>query len=100
MINLTKMEIKILNAMRNNEFEDCIDAEATWTFAVIDESKINPKQARGVISSLIKKKLIWCISNGQSDDCIGFTDTGRQLFDDANGNECYWGGPKLLKERE
>ena len=99
MIKLTDMEIRILNAMRNNEFEDCIDAEATWTFAVIDNSGINPKQARGVISSLIKKDLVWCISNGKSDDCIGFTNKGKELFDNADGNECCWGGPKLLKER-
>ena len=57
MIILTDMERKIIWASRKSDYIDAAKG-ATWVFDVIDKSGIDPKQARGVISSLIKKGLV------------------------------------------
>lgn len=105
-MKLTPMEIKILNAMRNNEYNDALEengACGTWSFTAIYNSGIEAKKARGVISSLIKKGLVGVTTqNHVKDDpeTIWFTKEGVKLFDNADGEECSWGGPKLLKEIE
>lgn len=100
-IHLTALEIKLLNAMRDNEYNDAIE-DATWTFTAIDNSGIEAAKARGVISSLIKKDLVECSSERASDSeaTIGLTDLGKKLFESADGADCTWGGLKLLKEIE
>lgn len=92
-MNLTAMEIKILNAMRKNEFDDGLDVDCVWVFSVIENSGIEGTKARGVISSLVKKGLVFA-----DGEVIGYTEEGRKVFDNADGEECNWGGPKLLKE--
>lgn len=116
-MNLTEKEIKILNGMRENEYGDALanvggeyDFEnycGTWTFTAIENSGLDAKTARGVISSLVKKGLV--IANTvtsyqrtryNDEDTIEFTKTGAELFINADGENCSWGGPKLLKEKE
>lgn len=95
--SLTSKEIKILNAMRNNEYSDALEF-STWSFTAIENSGIEAKKARGVISSLVKKGLI--VATGSKDEeALSFTDLGKELFTEANGESCQWGGPKLLEEK-
>lgn len=116
-MNLTEKEIKILNGMRENEYNDALanvggeyDFEnhcGTWTFTAIENSGLDAKIARGVISSLIKKGLVIAntVTSNQrtrynDEDTIEFTKAGAELFRNADGENCSWGGPKLLKEKE
>lgn len=103
-MKLTVMEIKVLNAMRQNEYNDALQDYpcGTWSFTAIDNSGIKPKIARGVISSLVKKGLVSVTpqSGPEDPEVIGFTKEGVKLFDNADGNECTWEGPKLLKEND
>lgn len=97
---LTAQEIKFVNGMRNNEYNDAIEGP-TWTFTAIDYSGMEGRQARGVMSSLVQKGYIWAEKGDKSkgdDDTVGFTPEGVALFNEADGEECTWGGPKLLKE--
>lgn len=100
-LKLTQMEIQILNAMRYNEYNDCLqDHCGTWTFSVIENAGIDPKKARGVISSLLKKGLVEVNEKTSSDpESIGYTEAGEKLFETATGKEnSGWGGPRLLEE--
>lgn len=101
MIKLTKMETKIMNATRANEFEDAYQSEISgpWTFSVIENSKIDPKKAKGVISSLVKKELIEISGEGE-ETMVLLTEAGKKIFEEADGLECKWGGPKLLVEED
>lgn len=100
-MKLTPMEVLILNAMRYNEYTDALQwAGGTWTFTVIDNSGISGKKASGVISSLVQKGLVIAQNDGSEEDTIAFTESGIALFNDADGEECPWGGPRLLKEVE
>lgn len=95
--SLTSKEIKILNAMRNNEYSDALES-STWSFTAIENSGIEAKKARGVISSLVKKGLI-VATGSKEEEALSFTDLGKELFTEANGESCQWGGPKLLEEK-
>ena len=101
--SLTAKEIKILNAMRNNEYQDALTEGCTWTFTTIDNSGIEPNRARGVISSLVKKALVEVDGDSfQEESTISFTKIGASLFNSriSEGKECQWGGRKLLIEKE
>lgn len=95
--SLTPNEIKILNAMRNNEYSDALEF-STWSFTAIENSGIEAKRARGVISSLVKKGLV-VATGSKEEEALSFTDLGKELFTEANGESCQWGGPKLLEEK-
>jgi len=56
--NLTENELAILKASRTNDFADAGEGSTTWVFAVIQSSGLDPKVARGVIASLVKKGLV------------------------------------------
>lgn len=102
-MKLTPNEIKVLNAMRNNEYQDALQDGGTWTFTAVDNSGLTEKVARGVLSSLVKKGLVTVYGDYNSTDDTGsvnYTMQGKQLFDTADGIECPWGGAKLLKEVE
>ena len=76
----TKMENQIMLAMTTNEYTDGSEASwGQWTWAVIDESGIHPKQARGVLSSLIQKGLVTEERFARPPDeySLHFTDTGK-----------------------
>lgn len=99
---LTAQEIKFVNGMRNNEYNDAIEGP-TWTFTAIDYSGMKGSQARGVMSSLVQKGFIWAEKGDKQagdEDTVGFTEAGVALFDNADGEECTWGGKPLLKELE
>lgn len=81
MINLTPMEKSLMIAMTTNEYAAGRE-EASWggwTWAVIDDSGIAPKQARGVLSSLIQKGLVTeeTFARPVNDYSLHFTDAGR-----------------------
>lgn len=83
---LTDKEIEFLNGMRTNCFSDLLEgfetwgtASAEWLFGVVDECSFNERQARGVLSSLVKKDLVHAHKDG-SDHLVGFTQRGADLF--------------------
>lgn len=57
------------------------------------------------MSSLIKKDLVSVNIDkghpgGPDESTVWFTDAGKALFDNADGEECRWGGKRLLKVEE
>lgn len=115
-MKLTTMEKKFMNAMRNNEYNDCLQdydgtnwndllvGGCTWTFTAIDNSGLTPKQCTGVMSSLTKKGLIGSEQVNTKrlgdEDTVWFTEEGAKLFINADGEKCPWGGLNLLKIEE
>lgn len=102
-MKLTNMEKMVLNAMRENDYNDALQDGGTWLFCATEYSDLDTKQARGALSSLVKKELVWVNIEKLSDSdesTVGFTDEGKALFDNADGEECSWGGPRLLKVEE
>lgn len=101
-VKLTTLEIKFLNAMRTNEYNDAFDC-GTWTFTAIDNSGMKKKQASGVIASLVKKGFIEAyvpVKKTEDDiEQVSLTDEGKNLFinADGEGETCPWGGPSLLR---
>ena len=69
MINFTDNEIAILQASRDNEFDDATTGGTPWTSAVIDGSGLDPRIARGAISSLVQKGVV-TISEYDKDDTV------------------------------
>lgn len=84
---LTDLEVKVLEASRVTNFGDCLE-DGQWSFAVCDKSGLGEKVYRGVVSSLIKKGLIYIWDDGDTprgkfeDMVFEFTDKGRKLFED------------------
>lgn len=76
--NLTDNEIKVMIASRNNEYGDCIES-GTWSFTVCDNSGLNAKVYRGIVSSLIKKGYAR-VSGERNDEVFALTDEGKNLF--------------------
>lgn len=114
-MKLTTNEIKFMNAMRANEYNDSLDGydgtnfntmlgSGTWTFTAMDNSGLTYKQCTGVMGSLTKKGLIGSeqvnTKKFGDEDTVWFTQKGAELFIDADGEECPWGGLKLLKVEE
>lgn len=86
MVELTELEKKLIRHVRFNEY--CEGGHGGgWTFAVIDNSKIPASSARGVLSSLVKKGLIYIdigdggIVNGKLDlnTVCDMTDLGESV---------------------
>ena len=99
-MKLTKMEIKFLNAMRENEFEDLMEeGTATWLFSVQDDLDYTKAQTSGIMSSLTKKGVIDS-SYSQGEHLVWFTKKAEELFMTATGKKCSWGGYNLLAEEE
>lgn len=101
-MKLTRMEKMVLNAMRENDYNDVLQDGYTWLFCATEFADVDTKQARGALSSLIKKELVWAEieekRSGQPDEStVGFTEAGEKLFENADGEECSWGGLRLLK---
>lgn len=101
-MKLTRMEKMVLNAMRENDYNDALQDGYTWLFCATDYTDVNTKQSRGALSSLIKKELVWVEieekrSGHPDESTVGFTEAGEKLFENADGEECSWGGPRLLK---
>lgn len=79
--NLTDNEIKVMIASRNNEYGDCIEY-GTWSFTVCDNSGLDAKVYRGVVSSLIKKGYAR-VSGERDDEVFALTVEGKNLFRQA-----------------
>lgn len=75
---LTDNEVKVMIASRNNEYSDCCDMP-TWSFSVCDNSGLDAKVYRGVISSLIKKGYARVAGN-RNDEVFSLTESGKKLF--------------------
>lgn len=101
-MKLTNMEKMVLNAMRDNDYNDALQDGGTWLFCATEYSDLDTKQARGALSSLIKKELVEVteIKEAPNESMVGFTEAGEKVFDNADGEECSWGGPRLLKVEE
>ena len=84
----TSNEIAIFKGSRDNEYENAFEEGGTWVFTVIDYSGLNPKVARGAISSLIKKGIIQVINdNGYpGTSTFEYTREGRELAQEALNN--------------
>lgn len=96
---ITQFEAQLLNAMRSNEYNDVITSDSpTWAFTAVDNSGLKKGVAGAIIANLIKKNLVWWESKGSNgeEDTIGLTELGIKLFDSADGEDCTWGGPKLI----
>ena len=77
--NLTTLEMTALDDMtKDNFYEDGLDS-MLWADVFVDGSKIDSKVLRGVLSSLIKKGIIYPILKGR-DGMISFTDDGREVM--------------------
>ena len=82
-MEITKLEKRMLEGIVNSEFNDTDElAEVSvWTHSAIDASKLDAKQARGVIASLVKKGLVDNYIASNPDDCIiSYTELGVQVY--------------------
>jgi predicted transcriptional regulator len=57
MINLTVNEKVIMDACLNTDYGSALN-EGIWSFAVANAAKMNTKEYRGTVSSLVKKGLV------------------------------------------
>lgn len=75
-MNLTEMEKLILTTSRKNEYGDPAEVPV-WMWSVIMNADLDAKQARGVISSLVKKGLIVVSDEKDPDErCMYLTELG------------------------
>lgn len=80
MIELTEMERTTLNDITKDDFYEEGLESILWADVFVDcTSSIPNNQVRGVLSSLIKKGIIYPIERGR-DGAISFTETGKQLM--------------------
>jgi hypothetical protein len=75
-MHFTDNEKAIFKGARDNQYQDCFEngfGTCAWVFAVIDESGLDPKVARGAIASLVKKGMVeisdW-EGKGRADDMV------------------------------
>jgi hypothetical protein len=84
MNRFTDNEKAILKGARDNEYSDAFDDNGLpWVFAVINQSGLDPKVARGAIASLVKKGII-TISDWEGKGCtndmiLAITDHGLAI---------------------
>lgn len=85
-LQLTNLELQILKSSRSNEYGDPAEC-GVWMWSVIDNSGIPTRQARGVISSLVKKGLCEVDDyegKGRSNDmCFTLTELGVKYSEEA-----------------
>ena len=77
--SLTEMEKQILVDITKDCFYDNgVDSEI-WADCFLDTTKISAKQARGVLSSLVQKGIIYPIEKGRN-GTIAFTNCGKEVM--------------------
>jgi len=79
-MKLTPMEKALMIGMTCNDYTDGTEGSwGQWTWAVIDASGIDPKKARGVLSSLIQKGMVTeeTFARPVNDYCLYFTEAGK-----------------------
>jgi DNA-binding transcriptional regulator PaaX len=74
---VTDMERAVLGAYFRTDYGDGPGSE-TWSFDVISHSGIEGRQARGAMSSLVKKGLIYVNGSGK-DAATALTEAGIAL---------------------
>lgn len=74
-IELTKKEQEVFLDIFRDEYSDGSDNPMPWSWSVVGGSK----SRAGVLSSLVKKGLVWTQGEGR-DACCGYTDAGKALF--------------------
>lgn len=79
MIELTELEkITIEDITKDCFYQFGLDS-IIWADCFMDSSSLGGSVVRGVLASLIKKKIIYSISKGR-DGQIRFTDFGKQIM--------------------
>lgn len=73
---LTDLEKQAMK-VKDDEYANLLDGEATWVFSWMGETRIPAKQLRGIMSSLEKKGLIIMDGSGK-DASISYTKEGRE----------------------
>ncbi len=79
-MEFTELEKKVLKTSRETDFGDILDYPL-WVDAIIDNSELDPKIARGVISSLVKKGIFIVSNYDKNDKTISVTDKGRKIIE-------------------
>ena len=81
MINLTDMEKTILKDITKDDFYTEVLDSGIWCDCFLDfTTKVPNKQARGVLSSLVKKNILKPILKGRDENVISFTEYGKQVM--------------------
>lgn len=79
-INITSMENEFIDCMINNDFSNLLETKTEWLFAITDELSYSKKQSNGVVSSLVKKGLIWTeFAESDNEYILGFTTKGKEF---------------------
>ena len=81
-LNLTPMERKMMG-VTEDEYSDLHEGKTTWTNSWIEETGVEPHQARGVMSSLVQKGLIQVDGSGDA-STIYYTQKGIQASKEIN----------------
>lgn len=65
-VSFTFGEVLLLRALRTNCFNDLTEdnGESVWTDIIVEESGISPSAARGILSSLVQKQVLF-VSGGK-----------------------------------
>ena len=84
--DLTEMEKQVLADMpKDNFFEDGLES-VLWCDCFLDFTcSLQAEQARGVLSSLIKKDYIYPIGSTREDNTIQFTEKGQGYLEEVLG---------------
>jgi hypothetical protein len=73
--NLTTKELDVFLAIMEDEYSDGTADSRPWSWSVVSGSR----SRAGVLSSLVKKGLVWCQGEGRDAVC-GYTDAGKALL--------------------
>ena len=79
-ITLTEMERTILDDIPKDCFYDDGLDSVIWADCFLDTTSIPPKQARGVLSSLVQKGILKPIFKNRDENTISFTEYGKQVM--------------------
>ena len=80
MTNLTTLERTILHDITQDCFYDNGLDSVIWADCFLDTTRVPAKEARGVLSSLIKKGIINPILPRRDENCISFTKYGKEVM--------------------
>lgn len=86
MTHLTELEKIVLHDITTDDFYDNGLDSAIWADCFMDTVTISPKEARGVLSSLVQKHIIYPILKGR-DGIISFTENGKEIMRELGYDE-------------
>jgi hypothetical protein len=94
-MKITVSELKVLEALDASEYGDVL-TDPVWTFSVTEECGIASASVAGVVSSLVKKGLVW--AGGTSRDAtLQMTEAGAAAYLDATGGTSRKTRPRAAK---